>query len=1305
MRNLTILREEYVEIPEEETELGGKDVGSRIAVDPTTGIVYTCFSTPTSARIYQLSPREDPKLLVSFPSGEITNGSVDVTGFDYVRELQALFIAFEGGDIALVHLSEQSGATTPDVEVVGTVESGVLHTAWSPDGALLILVTGGATIIEMTKDFDVITEMKMFEGGEGVDAQVALGWGKKETQFHGSAGKQAAKEPVVNVAGGVLLGAEDDCRPRISWRGDGALFAISAVQPSATDNRRVIRVYDRESVLQNTSEVVPQLGHQLHWRPSGNLIASSQRLPHRHDIIFFEKNGLRHGEFTLRDANTSVVDLAWNSDSTVLALLLSLDNQSFIQLWTMGNYHWYLKQELRPTNPKDVFATLAWSSSTPLTLYTTTQRGTYRAFEFCNDEWISSSLSDRNPGTVAVSDGTQLLLTPFKHLNVPPPMSALQLQVSRPVRYVAFGPGNEGDDLAVVVADGTIELYASGSVTKPVKVPTLMGRLQPPSTDISIRQVAWIADGTVLALGLNAVERRDQIWVFTFEDGKIEDRTVTQINDNSEFATSFIRLKHNIATGTTLVVSHSGAVGKIQGLNIVPYGASLPSRCIWIETARLQGTNNHEILIGLDDRNRLYCNQTLLASDCTSFTLHNDFLIFATFTHTARFVSFHCSSPDHVKVPDTSGSPFDEHVRRVERGSRTLIAIPGETSLVLQMPRGNLETISPRALVLAIVRRAIDAGDYTRAFVLCRKHRIDMNLLVDHAPLKFRENVKVFVEQISDPDHLNLFISSLRDEDVTVTMYFGENRSNSSGAAGKLLGKVNELCELLRTALEGAADDQKYVNSILTTDVRKSPPDLETAMSRILSIRRTVSPDAADHALKYVIFLADVDKMYDVALGMYDFALVLMVAQHSHKDPREYLPFLSELQKLELNYQRFRIDDYLDRKAKAVKHLSLAPGEERYRECLAYIDKHQLYKAGMAVFDEQGHKDKYRDVVTLYADHMEERSYHEEAGVLYELAGKKRQAMESFARRLLWQQAMAIAHELDLDKTEIAKIATELADELVGRTQFKDAAVLLLDHAQNPTSAIETLLAGSLWADATRLAHKYNLSGLVISTIHPAVHAGHVTLLSTVREMSKEYESRTDRLRRWRDEQARLLAMANDPNATTDPLLDTIDMFSDTTSMATTRMSASTGTSSFASTLASRTTVRTARTAKGKRKLERKRATGRDLAFEDEYLLTCIRKLVDRSNSMRPDVLALIRVLVVADAVDKAREVQFAFRDMLQLFKNGMRQVFITTPKPAMETAEQFRNRVMEGAPPPPPTIPEPAPIFSEAPYGLPIFE
>ena len=38
-----------------------------------------------------------------------------------------------------------------------------------------------------------------------------------------------------------------------------------------------------------------------------------------------------------------------------------------------------------------------------------------------------------------------------------------------------------------------------------------------------------------------------------------------------------------------------------------------------------------------------------------------------------------------------------------------------------------------------------------------------------------------------------------------------------------------------------------------------------------------------EEAIKYTLFLVDVNQLFDVALGMYDFDLVLMVAERSQK--------------------------------------------------------------------------------------------------------------------------------------------------------------------------------------------------------------------------------------------------------------------------------------------------------------------------------------------------------------------------------------------------------------------------------------
>jgi hypothetical protein len=50
----------------------------------------------------------------------------------------------------------------------------------------------------------------------------------------------------------------------------------------------------------------------------------------------------------------------------------------------------------------------------------------------------------------------------------------------------------------------------------------------------------------------------------------------------------------------------------------------------------------------------------------------------------------------------------DDSLRRVERGSQIVVCVPGDSKLVLQMPRGNLETVYPRALILNSVRHALN---------------------------------------------------------------------------------------------------------------------------------------------------------------------------------------------------------------------------------------------------------------------------------------------------------------------------------------------------------------------------------------------------------------------------------------------------------------------------------------------------------------------------------------------------------------------------------------------------------------------
>lgn len=102
-----------------------------------------------------------------------------------------------------------------------------------------------------------------------------------------------------------------------------------------------------------------------------------------------------------------------------------------------------------------------------------------------------------------------------------------------------------------------------------------------------------------------------------------------------------------------------------------------------------------------------------------------------------------------------------------------------------------------------------------------------------------------------------------------------------SSVCSDTTGKINLVCDLVRAELE-KGDVFHYANTILTTHVRKQPQDYEAALKVLVELKGKDATRAED-AVKYIIFLSDANKLFDLALGMYDFSLVLMIAQHSQK--------------------------------------------------------------------------------------------------------------------------------------------------------------------------------------------------------------------------------------------------------------------------------------------------------------------------------------------------------------------------------------------------------------------------------------
>uniref|UniRef100_A0A669D3C0 Elongator complex protein 1 n=1 Tax=Oreochromis niloticus TaxID=8128 RepID=A0A669D3C0_ORENI len=1088
------------------------------------------------------------------------DGSGVVVGLQDLAELESACLATAGGDVVLFNLN------TCQLECVGSVDRGLTSMSWSPDEELVILTTGQETIIMMTKDFEPITEVGIHQDDFGEGKFITVGWGKKETQFHGSEGKQAEVQPAVSW---------DDHRPRVTWRGDGQLFAVSAICPQT--GARKVRVWNREGVLQATSEPINGLEQALCWKPSGSLIASTQRHPNKHSVVFMEKNGLLHGDFALplSKVQAKVKELLWNSDSAVLAVWLEdMRNKkkslhSAVQLWTVANYHWYLKQSLEfGPDPQKAPVCVCWDPERPLRLHVVTRSWTSITYDWGWTTERSTGLDATDNASVAVIDGEKILVTTFRQCVVPPPMCSFELQLKSPVNQVTFLCQPEGtNQLAAFTADGQISVYTQG------------------------------------------VCRPDACVCFCFPSSGI-----------------FARLDGEIPP----------ICWRLRGLHFFLVSLAVKKQQSFLEMCAFISAYFQ------------------LASSVSSFAICNDFLLITTHSHTCRCLQLSTLTVKGLQAALASdggqNDQNDETLRRVERGSRIVTVVPQDTRVILQMPRGNLETIHHRALVLAQLRKWLDSLKFRDAFECMRKLRINLNFIYDHNPKAFLENIETFIKQLSSINHINLFLTELKEEDTTSSMYPRSESSPVQPQPASKQKKVDVVCDALRSVME-SMDPNKYCLSILTAHVKKTIPELEIALQKVHELRENPpkAPGAvsAEEALKYLLFLVNVNDLYDYSLGTYDFDLVLMVAEKSQKDPKEYLPFLNMLKSLEPNYQRYTIDKHLKRYRKALHHLSKC-GEEHFPEALQLVKEQKLYSEALRLYSaDSAH---YKTLSCAYAEHLVEQQQAEQAGLLLWRCGEPARALQAFATSSSWRNAICVAQQIPLPPDQLALLARDLAGnhenwwscDLEIEVESREAT-LLLDYISSKFSdceeAILALITGASWEEALRLIYMHNRQDITETNLKPAILEAVNTQTSFLEAQIGTFTRHKTRLAvvREQKEKARL------------EMLDCADaeLYSEASSVMTN------------SKYSHSNSRISSRSSKNRRKAERKKLSLKEGSpMEDRALMFALAEIITTVDKMREEVHNLLKVLVLFQFDKQAEKLQLTYDEALQMMEAAVPEVW-----------------------------------------------
>ncbi|KAK2076905.1 hypothetical protein QBZ16_005133 [Prototheca wickerhamii] len=1055
------------------------------------------------------------------------------SAFLWAPELEAVLVCSRSPDvpsIQLLHLpADQRDAW---VEEIGGVEGGVQAAAWSPDGQRLVLVTGRGQVLVMDEGWTPVSEQSL--PGNAPVGSASVEWRADGACFAVASAPDVQASHSLTVWDGASgeLACLGEALPGmtnlLSWQPNGRhLYAVQRVAAPGDNCATGDPNPDRAEAASALHTHVAAWKREARRREAAAAAARKERgdaaCPHR--VVLFERNGLQHGGFDVPDEREGcrVSGIAWSPDAEVLALVSeaaaggATEHSSpkasslsvSLQLWHRSNWHWYCKSERRWPACSVVDAVpyaqrpshLHWDVR-GLALYVLGPRG-------CYARWEGHWAPDRSVlGTVAQVDGRRLQLTPLRHSAEPPPAAtaeavlpaaalccALHAAPAAPEGAavclcdgrVALAHAAEHDDWAAACRDGR-GLPASVSA-QPI--------LSPEET-VRLKRCCWLPGGRALALVLGASQAvgNDRVAVAVRSSG---DDVFERLPGET------LRLPGSVlAACDDILELHDGELVRLElagdRLDIAsalaqPGTSRLPVPC---PTLCALPTG----VFGLSRQGELWRagapsrDQALVAQSVTSVCTRpgsarrgGAWLLFTT-----RDEQLHCVRPDAASPK--SAAPAPALRRRIEAGAVLVAAPPGVDRVVLALPRGNLEIVAPRALVLSSLATLLRRGDFRAAWSLAVEQRVDLNLLVDAHWPRFLSRADAFVRALDGDQAVADVLAALRpgsvlapgglyanvpgfvdeEADEMETVVAGEEDSVSASApigasngalssdeAAQSRSNIDDKVALVCAAVRGALGDAsssaspsapRFLRTLLVSHARQG--DLAAALALLKRAKEAqergagVAPDrarvSAEDGLRHLMLTTPPRELYAAALGTYELDLAYFVVSHSQLDPAEYLQELGAFAAIASEpLRRAAIDEHLRRHESALRHYLLAGTPKAEAAALDLAQRHKLLRTLLRLCDGEG-EEGGRDTSAGAA-----------AGETLALNGQE----PGRASRLAALRTATLARH---------------AESLAAQGRHEDAGLAFI-AAGDPASALAAYRQGGCWQQALAVAPRAGVAG------------------------------------------------------------------------------------------------------------------------------------------------------------------------------------------------------------------------------------
>ncbi|XAR66310.1 hypothetical protein NMG60_11012496 [Bertholletia excelsa] len=1051
-----------------------------------------------------------------------------ITSFEYLMEKEALIMGTSRGLLLLYNLENNL------TEIVGQVEGGVKCISPSPDGDLLGVVTGFCQILVMTHDWDVLYEMALEDLSEDVDVsdpscspnyslESPISWRGDGKYFATmSMGKSTSslqkKIKVWERDSGALHSVSESksfMGSVLEWMPSGA--KIAAVYDCKSENKCPSIVFFERNGLERSSFTVDEEMDTtiefMKWNCNSDLLAAVTRCERYDSLkIWFFSNYHWYLKQEIRYSREDGIRFMWDPTKPLQLICWTLGGQitffNFIWVTAVVNNSIALVLD----GPQIFITALALSLlPPPMYLFSLRFPSAIRDIAFCSKtskNYLAASLSN-----------SCLCVVELPQFETWEELEGKEFRVE-----ASYSESAVGSFIHLTWLDSHVLLGISRSGFRnsgglPETTPGKNGLLGYYLQEIELLCSEDHVPGLLTCSGWHAKVSNH---VF------LEEPVIGIVPNPARSFSAFVQFD-------------SGKVFEYVSKFCITGGAPAPrlqinkklrfsSSCPWMYVVSVGDSGSSPLLFGLDENSRLHVNGRILCNNCSSFSLYSNFddqemtyLILATKQDLLFIVEIGDVFHEQLEVkyekfmPVTRKKNEEEkrnYINIWEKGAKVIGVLHGdEAAVILQTTRGNLECIYPRKLVLASIVNALNQQRFKDALLMVRRHRIDFNVIVDHCGWEaFLQLAPEFVRQVNNLTHITEFVCSIKNENIMNTLYknyislpcLKEVKVVETRTVGisESSSKISSVLLAIRKALEEqVVESPARELCILTTLARSDPPALEDALKRIKIIRemellgtedpRKTSYPSAEEALKHLLWLSDSDAVYESALGLYDLNLAAIVALNSQRDPKEFLPFLQELECMPPLLMQYNIDLKLQRYENALRHIVLA-GDAHYADCMNLMKNNPgLFPMGLQLITDHG---KRQQVLEAWGDHLSNMKCFEDAAATYLCCGNLEKALKAYRACGNWSGVLTVAGLIRQGKEELMQLAYELFEELQALGKPGEAAKIALEYCGDVNGGISLLVTARDWEEALRVAFMHRRDDLISEVKNASLECAHMLI-------------------------------------------------------------------------------------------------------------------------------------------------------------------------------------------------------------------